>query len=190
MKGCGCKICKNDLGEFTNDLILGGDTPQDVKDKLLSEGLEVSVKVVKAHLTAYEIPYQDKLQAIELEGVEPVTIQLNQIDFSQYDFDINSPDSIISYLQKLNLKLYLNQARIALQRQQDIIDGKVADMPSDVIKSLESLHRILEKSTGIDVMINQQKAIKAVESLGLIVQKPAYFLPQNNVQNSTEPKAD
>ncbi|MEM7726049.1 MAG: hypothetical protein AAF208_06705 [Cyanobacteria bacterium P01_A01_bin.45] len=193
MDGCGCKICKSGLGEFTNELANRGVSVNDISLELKSQDLEVTHTIIKKHLTAYDIPYTEELRELEIEGLTPVTVELNQIDFSQYQFDENNPDEIISYLQKINLKLYLNQARITLQRQQDVIEGRLSEVPLETVRALESLYKILEKSTAIDVQVNQQKAIKEVEALGLVVQKPAYFLPasnQNNVQSNSQPKTN
>ncbi|MEO1762332.1 MAG: hypothetical protein AAFR83_10235, partial [Cyanobacteria bacterium J06629_18] len=102
MIGCGCKICKNDLGEFTNELILSGESPKSVLAELEKKGLTVSKKLLKKHLAAFEIDYPHE-NSISDQICEPVTIELNDIDFTQYDFDINQVESIIAYLQKLNL---------------------------------------------------------------------------------------
>lgn len=184
MIGCGCKICKNDLGEFTNELILSGESPKSVLAELEKKGLTVSKKLLKKHLAAFEIDYPHE-NSISDQICEPVTIELNDIDFTQYDFDINQVESIIAYLQKLNLKVYLNQLQITLQAQQNVIDGKAPGVPSEVFKNLAIACEILEKSTGMRVMVNQQQAIKTVEAMGLTIQNQA-LLPPKNVQANSD----
>ncbi len=179
--GCGCKICKAQLGDYTNGLINDGVTPNDVLKILQNKGLTVSEKLLKKHLSAFGIPYPESNDVIECK---PVTVELNKIDFSEYAFDDTNPEEIISYLQKINLKIYLNQSRIALQMQQNVIDGKSPDIPSDTFKNLAVAFQILEKSTAMGIRVNQQEAIKIVEAMGLTINSPSFYLP--NVQDNTQ----
>lgn len=189
MIGCGCKICKANLGEFTNELILTGEPPNKVLLELEKQGLTVSKKLLKKHLAAFEIDYPiDNWDSVEID-CKPVTVNLNDINFDEYNFDINQPESIIAYLQKLNLKVYLNQMKITLQVQQDVIDGKAPNVPTEVLRNLAIAYEILNKSTGMNVRVNQQEALKVVESLGFTIQNQS-FLPYKNVQNNSESETD
>ncbi|MEL6164109.1 MAG: hypothetical protein AAFR37_10225, partial [Cyanobacteria bacterium J06628_3] len=155
MIGCGCKICKAGLGEFTNRLILEGESPKSVIAELKKQGVTVTIKLLKRHLAAFEIDYPAEQFTSESSSNrlvrQPVTIELNDIDFSEYNFDINQPESVIAYLQKLNLKVYLNQIRITLQMQEDVIDGKAPNVPTEVLRNLAIAYEILNKSTGMNV---------------------------------------
>jgi len=185
--GCGCKICKANLGEYSNQLILDGISPKEVLKLLQNRGIKTSEKLLRKHMSAFQIPYPET--DTEIIECEPVTVDLNKIDFSQYDFDTNNIESIIAYLQKINLKIYLNQTRITLKAQQDVIDGKSPDMPKEIMQNLAVAFQILDKSTGISTHINQQEAIKVCESLGLIVQRPTqFYLP--DAQNKTNSEAN
>lgn len=187
MNGCGCKICKAGLGEFTNELILTGEAPKSVIEALQKQGVIVSKKLLKKHLAAFEISYPDE-PIDELDICEPVRIDLNEVDFSEYNFDINQPETVIAYLQKLNLKVYLNQLRITLQEQQNVIDGQAPNVPKETMQNLAVAYQILDKSSAMGIRVNQQEAIKIVEAMGLTIQNQAYYLP-NNVQDTTESEA-
>jgi hypothetical protein len=189
MSGCGCKICKAGLGEFINELILEGNSLQTAIAELEDHGLIVSKKLLKKHLAAFEIDYPDEQFFEEFEDSKPVTIQLNDIDFSEYNFDINQPESVIAYLQKLNLKVYLNQMRITLQVQQDVIDGKAPNVPTEVLRNLAIAYGILDKSTAMGIRVNQSEAIKTVESMGFTIADKNYLLPPN-VPNKTDTETD
>ena len=183
--GCGCKICKANLGEFTNELILNGESPKNVLKALQERNIKVTEKLLKKHLSAYEIYIPDKIETEESYTGEPIKVDLNRIDFSEYDFDVNDMESIVRYLQKINLKIYLNQSKITLQAQEDVINGKSPDIPKEILQNLAVAFQILDKSTGISTHINQQEAIKVVEAMGLLIQKPnqTYI---SYVQNTTE----
>ena len=189
MVGCGCKICKANLGEFTNELILTGEPPNKVLTELENQGLTVSKKLLKKHLAAFEIEYPNEQFNDEILECKPVTINLNEIDFTEYNFDINQPESVIAYLQKLNLKVYLNQMRITLQMQQDVIDGKIPSVPSEVLRNLAVAFQILDKSTAMAIRVNQSEAIKTVESMGFTIADKNYLLP-SNVPSKTDTETD
>lgn len=187
--GCGCKICKASLGEYTNQLIIDGVPPKDVLEMLQKRELKTTEKLLKKHLSAFQIPYPSTINSEVVHG-EPVKVDLNKIDFSQYSFDENDIESIIGYLQKVNLKIYLNQSKITLQAQQDVIDGKSPDIPREIMQNLAVAFQILDKSTGISTHVNQQSAIKTVEAMGLTIQNPSQLYFPSNVQNSTHPEAN
>jgi hypothetical protein len=169
--GCGCKICKAGLGDITNDLIVNGDSPKSVIDFLQSKGVKVSMALLKKHLAAFELSIPDKNNDSVIV-CEPVTVDLNKIDFTEYEFDDSNPESIISYLQKINLKIYLNQSKITLKAQQDVLTGTAPDMPREVIQNLAIAYQILEKSAGLSMRINQNEALKVVQDMGFTVQAP------------------
>lgn len=134
--GCGCKICKANLGEYTNELItVENISPKEVLKILQDENIKVTEGLLRKHLSAFGIPYPESTKDDEIVNCEPIKVDLNKIDFSEYDFDADKPDSIIAYLQKINLKIYLNQTKITLQAQQDVIDGKCPDMPREAMKN-------------------------------------------------------
>lgn len=183
--GCGCKICKAGLGEYTNQLIIDGCSSWLVLKDLQKKGLKISEKLLKKHLSAFGIPYPENKDEDEDVESKPIKVDLNQIDFSEYHFNVNNIESIIGYLQKINLKIYLNQTRITLQAQQDVIDGVCSDMPREIMQNLAVAFQILDKSTGISIHVNQQEAIKTVEAMGLSVQNPSQFYLPSNVQSSS-----
>lgn len=190
MSGCGCKICKSGLGELANELILDGEQPKSVLNELKNQGVIASVKLLKKHLSAYGIPYPDEQINDDDITCKPVTVDLNKIDFSQYNFDDTDPEAFIALVQKITMQVFLNQSKITLQSQQDVIDGLSPDVPKEVLQNLSLAYQMLEKSTAMGVRINQNVAIKVVESMGLTVQNQAFYLPSTNVQDNTESETD
>lgn len=183
---CGCKICKQGLGELVNDLVVNGESPKFVITELQHNGLKVSEKLLRKHLSAFELTFSE---AVEAELLEPVQVDLNKIDFSIYEFDNTDIESFVGYIQNINKKIYLNQARIVLQAQQDVINGVSPDVPKEILQNLAIAFQILDKSTGMSLHINQQQAIKVVEGMGLSIQSQPIYLPQN-VENKPESKAN
>jgi hypothetical protein len=179
---CGCKICKANLGDFTNQLILDGLSPRDTLKCLEAKGLKVSERVLKNHLSAFDIEYSDS-KGSEVVALEPISLDLNTIDFSEYAVDFDNSEEVITYLQKLNLKLYLNQLKIALNAQQRVINGEIPELPDSVMKNLAIAFQILDKSSGLSIQVNQQQAIREVEKLGLAIVNPYNSLKSLNAEN-------
>ena len=186
-KGCGCKICKSELGEVTNEMILEGSSPFIVLKELEDMGCKVSERTLKKHLKAYEIEYPKQLN--QVEEVKPIKVDLNKIDFSEYELKLDEIQSVIAYIQKINIKVFLNQSLITLQAQQDVINGDSPSVPKEILQNLAVAYQILSKSTGFDVHVNQQEAIKAVEAMGLTIQNQLVYVP-DNVQSHTQPKTN
>ena len=165
---CGCKICKNNLGEYTNELANEGYSLNEIIENLKNHGLNVDKKLILKHLNAYDITLKNDNDVKNFSG-DIVNIDLKSFDFSKYDFDIKKPISIITYLQKLHLKIHLNQAELLLKYQNDVLHGDMEDVPSDALKNIAISWKILSEISGISVFVNQQSAIRTVESMGLII---------------------
>ena len=201
---CGCKICKKNLGEHTNELanegyslneiienlnynlhqqihwcVHEGYSLNEIIENLKNQGLNVDKKLVLKHLNAYDITLKSDNNVKKSNG-NIVNIDLKSFDFSKYDFDITQPISIISYLQKLHLKIHLNQAELLLKYQNDALSGYSEDIPSDALKNIAISWKILSEVSGISVYVNQQNAIKTVESMGLIVSGQENILEGDN----------
>lgn len=176
--GCGCKICKAGSGDTVNEMIQNQIEPVAVLKFLNSKGCKVSEKVLKMHLSAFSIPFPENETKFDTE-LEPVPNNLIDIDFSQYKVDLSNPEIALELLQKITLKIFLNQARITIQAQQKIIDGITPDMPKDTMKNYSIALDALDRTSAINLMVNQAQAIKTVESMGLTITQPLL----DNVQN-------
>jgi hypothetical protein len=177
---CGCKICKNNLGELTNELANEGYTLKEIIENLKSQGLNIDKKMVLRHLNAYDIILESEVSNIKNVDKNPVDIDLKTFDFTKYDFDINQPVSIIGYLQKLHLKIHLNQAELLLKYQNDVLCDDMEDVPNEALKNIAISWKLLSEVSGINVYVNQQNAIRTVESMGLIISGQENILEGDN----------
>ena len=165
-------------------MIIDGSSPQIVLKELQELGVKVTEKTLKTHLKNHGIEYPAENKIIRGEAIN---IDLNKIDFSQYDFDLENPDSVIDYIQKINLKIYLNQALITLKAQQEVLCGNSMEVSKYTFQNLAIAFQILSKSTGLEMTVDQQKALKTVEAMGLTIKEG---LPLLNVQNNSESKTN
>lgn len=175
--GCGCKVCKQGLGDTVNEMILNQIEPIAVLRFLDSKGCKVSEKLLKKHLTAFSIVFPESETNFEIE-LEPVPNNLTNINFDEYKIDLSNPEIALELLQRITLKVFLNQSRITLQAQQKVINGEVPDMPKETLRNHALALDMLDRCTGLGMTVNQQKAIQTVESMGLTIQNTI-----QNVQN-------
>jgi hypothetical protein len=144
-----------------------------------AKGCKVSEKLLKKHLSAFSIPFPENETKFDTT-LEPVPNNLVDIDFSEYKIDLSNPELALELLQKITLKVFLNQSRITLQAQHNVINGITPDIPKEILRNQATALDMLDKCTGLGVTVNQQQAIKTVENMGLtILQSPII----DNVQN-------
>ena len=169
--GCGCKVCKAGLGDTVNDMITNQIEPVAVLKFLDSKGCKVSEKLLRKHLSAFSIPFPENETQFDT-ALEAIPNNLVDIDFSQYKIDLSNPEIALELLQKITLQVFLNQSRITLQAQQKVIDGIVPDMPKDTLRNMSVALDMLDKTSAINLMVNQAQAIKTVEAMGLSLNLP------------------
>lgn len=157
--GCGCKVCKAGLGDTINEMIQNQIEPVAVLKFLDSKGCKVSEKLLRKHLSAFSIPFPENETQFDTE-LEPVPNNLTDIDFSQYKIDLNNPKQSIELIQKITLKMFLNQSRITLKAQQKMLDGIVPDMPRDTLANMTRTLDMLEKTSAMSMMVNELQIIK------------------------------
>lgn len=166
--GCGCKLCKQGLGDTVNEMIQGQIEPIAVLKFLDTKGCKVSEKLLKKHLSAFSIPFPENETNFD-STLEPIPNNLVEIDFSEYKIDLSNPEIALDLLQRITLKVFLNQSRITLQAQQKMINGEVPDMPKETLRNHAVALDMLDKCTGLSMTVNQQQAIKTVEAMGLTI---------------------
>lgn len=172
ISSCGCKICKAGLGEYANQLVSDGLSLNQALIELENRGTKTAERTLKRHLSAFSVEIVHVIDDdIELT---PVDVNLNDIDFSEYNFDINDIYSFGSYLQKINTKIFLNQSKITLQAQQDAISGKSSGVPKEVIQNQLLAYQLFERSSGWNLHVDKSAAIQSIQKIGLEIQETKY----------------
>jgi hypothetical protein len=178
--GCGCKVCKQGLGDTVNEMIQNQIEPVAVLKFLNSKGCKVSEKLLRKHLSAFSIPFPENETQFD-NTLETIPNNLVEIDFSEYKIDLSNPEIALELLQKINLQIFLNQSRITLQAQNNVLNGVCPDIPKEILRNQALALDMLDKCTGLSVITNQQQAIKTVESMGLTITPVTPAI--KNVQN-------
>lgn len=149
-------------------MIQGQIEPIAVLKFLDTKGCKVSEKLLKKHLSAFSIPFPENQSQFD-NTLEAIPNNLVEIDFSEYKIDLSNPEIALDLLQRITLKVFLNQSRITLQAQQKMINGEVPDMPKETLRNHAVALDMLDKCTGLSMTVNQQQAIKTVEAMGLTI---------------------
>ena len=127
-----------------------------------SKSCKVDNKLLRKHLSAFSIDYQEKESVNKKGELEPISNNISDIDFSQ-KIDLDNPKKSLELLQKITLKMFLNQSRITLKAQQKMIDGIVPDMPRDTLENMSLCLDMLEKTSALSMTANQQQILKMRE---------------------------
>ena len=195
---CKCKICRNNLAESVNSWYVDGFSLSQINEKLQNENsIIITEKAIQRHLESFglEVESENSNRAITMiqhqpKSTEPLGYDLNNITFDEYDFDETSPTSIIAYLQKTHLHMYLRQIEIVCKEQEQYYKGEVAEAPHGSLNRLKTMFELFDNITGISLYANQQAAIQKVESMGLKVERFSSLVTtqENVISNSSDPK--
>jgi hypothetical protein len=197
---CGCKICRKSLGTVVNNLVNDGLSLSDTLKLLENEhSIKVTEKLLQRHLNAFDIQYQIKRPVQKINDSrdnndiphELIVVNLNEISLEKYDFNLDEPLSIIRYLQKTHLALYLKQLELVHREQLEFELGLNFNPPNTTIRGAKLLYEIYEASTAINVYANQQAAIRTVEAMGLKVESyTSFIIPDTHVFESDAQTTD
>ncbi|MFM6152344.1 MAG: hypothetical protein ACKPE3_04975 [Sphaerospermopsis kisseleviana] len=194
MTQCNCKICRNNLTDIVNQKAKEDNIGySDIKKYLYeSHDLSVTENVVKRHLKAYGIEINNQVDPtvnevfVEVnQGVinnqNKIITDLNNITLDKYNFDENDARTIVKYLQKIHLGLYLKQLEITYQEIEEYKLGLRENYPNVAVNNLKKLFELLDSLTGISIYSNQQAAVKTVEAMGLKIERFESYIKSENV---------
>ncbi len=179
---CKCKICQKKLD-------IGGEIEQLTTRQLqvrLKTQYQVSMTLneIDQHLKFFGLDCKPQSQSQPQKSVKKSVIEsvidqtgkplvdLDNLDFSPYKkLDPNSPNSISSYIQRIQLYLYLQQCEIVISKINAFKRGEIKRYPTLAVTNLVRLYTLLDRVTGLSVFTNQQSAIQTVEALGFKFEK-------------------
>lgn len=170
---CKCRICKNNETQTVNDKFEDGLSFSEIQVYLKSKYIEISDLALMRHFESfgYNLSANDSTNEIEITPTqviskEPLNYDLNNINFDSYNFDVTDSKSVMSYLQKCHLNLYLRQLQIVTAEQENYLVGDSPNPPRQSIMLLEKLLKMMDKISGISLIANQSQAIQILERMG------------------------
>jgi hypothetical protein len=144
--------------------------------------VSMTLSEIDQHLKFFGLeckPQSQPLKTVKKSVVESVIdetgkplVDLDNLDFTPYQkLDPNSPNSISSYIQRIQLYLYLQQCEIVISKINAFKRGEIKRYPTLAVTNLVRLYTLLDRVTGLSVYTNQQSAIQTVEALGFKFEK-------------------
>lgn len=181
-----CKVCQSELKTQIDRQLLAGSNLSYLAQWCSERNLTLSVASLKRHaqqhlkgwqepkLTAETKPSHCHQLADQEEGLNIIcfeaychSIGLNPADFK--DLELNIEKVIYGSQKALSLLFFKNCAAVDFKLTQHLSDR--AGYPLEQIRGLRSVFEMYAKVTGIDIMINENAAIKMLENSGYTITK-------------------
>ncbi|MGL6341895.1 MAG: hypothetical protein ACRC80_22470 [Waterburya sp.] len=177
-----CKTCESTLRDEIDAMIMSGANWKYLEAWCGDRGLKITETALrnhaKAHIKGYEAPLTHEIKAApqekQLAKFDP---DPTVVDFERYyqDIGLNQDDwsdieNNISACQKAASLIFFKLTAIADQKLQDYSLGKTR-YPTEQIKALKLGYEVYCKAIGLENIIDENTAIKTLESLGYRIQK-------------------
>ena len=104
---------------------------------------------------------------------------LKTIDFNDVDIDLKSLESIQNLVLQTDLRLYLNQAEVGLRYQEAVKHGLIKNIPDEVVKTLATLHKMLDTVAGLSKIKPDENEIKVNVDFGFNLEDLPDFDPES-----------
>jgi hypothetical protein len=179
-----CKVCESKLRFEIDKQILAGCNFNYLSGWCKDRDFNVSSITLKHHANNH-IPNYKKPKKSVKNSIKPIEkksdIDFNIICFEAYCHSIGlEPDDFKNLDDNLEKIIYGSQKALSLLffKNSAIVDFKLTQhlnnqsaYPLEQIKGLRSIFEMYAKVTGIEIMINENTAIKLLESLGYTISK-------------------
>ena len=177
-----CKTCESSLRDEIDSMIMAGANWKYLEAWCSDRGLQISETALrnhaKAHIKGYEPPktheVKDAPQEKELAKVE---VDPTIVDFDRYCADIGldkddleDVENNVSACQRATSLIFFKLTAIADRKLEDYFLGKTR-YPTEQIKALKLGYEVYCKAIGIENIIDENTAIKTLESLGYRIHK-------------------
>lgn len=185
-----CKVCRSQHLADIDRLIISGANFNYLSQWCSDRGFKVTSNTLKRHANKHVADYQpsSKIEHSNLEASSQKSeVEFNIICFEAYcnsiglkpsdfqDLELNIEKIIYGSQKALSLLFFKNCAIVDFKLTQHLSDR--AAYPLEQIRGLRSVFEMYAKVTGIDIMINENAAIKMLESAGYTISKNTIDVP-------------
>jgi hypothetical protein len=177
-----CKTCESTLRDEIDSMIMSGANWKYLEAWCGDRGMRITETALRnhaqAHIKGYEAPKTHEIKDAPIEKqlakFEPdPTI----VDFDRYcqHIGLNQDDLLdiensINACQKAASLIFFKLTAIADKKLEDYFLGKTR-YPTEQIKALKLGYEVYCKAVGLENIIDENTAIKTLESLGYQIQK-------------------
>lgn len=161
---CNCLICR------TGNRNLAGDYLAKFELSIVFKKLKCKIKnleypILITHCENLNIKPIDESHEVKIQIHNPTNLLADKLDFSSYNFDIDNPSSIIDYVQKIQLKLYLLQSEITLKEMNAYINGQLEIAPTISVINQKRFLDMLNECSSLKVMSDEFLAMRIFKNV-------------------------
>ena len=171
-----CKVCSSHLQTDIDNKILSGCSYREVSKWCAERGFKVSTTTIRNHA----INHLESRQKSEVKNIDTKD-NLNLINFENYCEKLGLTANDFENLEdNLDRVIYASQKAITLLffKNTAVVDRKLTvnlddfgSYPTEEIKGLRLIFDMYTKIIGVDIMIDENRAIKLLESMGYEISK-------------------
>lgn len=177
-----CKTCQSSLRDEIDGMIMGGANWKYLESWCSDRGLVISETALrnhaKKHIKNYKAPKTNVVKdAPKPQELAKVKANPTVVDFNGYcqaiGLDLKRLDLIeenIGAAQRASSLIFFRLNAIADAKLQDYERGKTK-FPTEQIRALKLSYEIYSKAIGLENAIDENSAIKSLESLGYRIEK-------------------
>ena len=177
-----CKTCQSTLRDEIDGMIMSGANWKYLESWCSDRGLVISETALrnhaKKHIKGYVAPKTNEVKkAPKPQELAKVKVTPTLVDFDRYCQsiglnldDLEDIDNNIGACQKAASLIFFKLTAIADSKLLDYFQGKTR-YPTEQIKALKLGYEVYCKAIGIENVIDENTAIKTLESLGYKIEK-------------------
>lgn len=188
-----CKVCRSQHLADIDRLIVSGSNFDYLSQWCSDRGFQVTSNTLKRHANNHVAGYQPRSQikpSTPATSTEQSEVEFNLICFEAYcdsiglnpedfrDLDSNIEKIIYGSQKALSLLFFKNCAIVDFKLTQHL--GDRAGYPLEQIRGLRSVFEMYAKVTGIEIAIDENVAIKMLESAGYTISKNTIDIEAND----------
>ncbi|MDJ0716915.1 MAG: hypothetical protein QNJ54_22315 [Prochloraceae cyanobacterium] len=164
-----CKVCNSELQTDIDNKILSGCSYNEISNWCRERGFKISPPTIKRHALSHLQNPKTKIVEGDREGTKLVNFDAycKSLGLSHEDFENleENLEKVIYGSQKaISIILFKNLALVNYKLSQNLND--LGSYPMEQIKGMRLLFEMYTRLLGLEMMVNENKAIQYLESLG------------------------
>lgn len=176
---CDCLICRKNKAGLVNDLIGQGKNFTQIIKELRKEN-RITEGVLQKHLRLTNQGQLIAAKTQEINSEQANGFDFNSIVFDKYNFEETDPTSIVEYLQKSLLFMYMRQLEIVANEQAKKYSGEDdGGWGFYQLLRLEKIEKMLHNIYPIHIFANQRIAMDVVARMGYKITLDVADVPIN-----------
>jgi hypothetical protein len=170
-----CKTCSSKLRDDIDQYIVSGISFYWLKNWCYDKGLDITETSLKHHAKSHIKGYEQLTRTHEVKEVSKSGFNQNDpnpliINIDNLPINLDSLQDNIEKTQSIAIELHLISSTILIEKLKAFSNGE-SKYPNEQIRGHKIIFDIYSRSLGLETFIDENMAIKTLESLGYKIQK-------------------